>query len=101
MTSVRDLTYNDSLYAAKHCFPIWRVKLNNTRNFLITDVPPGKYVISLPSYRLVNSQGFPVLDKFQDENYELVVAFFGGDSRYSIIVFEIRPRNFTELEKLV
>ena len=101
MTTVKDLTYNNSIYAAEQCFPIWRVKLNNTRNFLITDVPPGKYVISLPSYRFVNSQGFPALDKSQDENYELVIAFFGGDSRYSLIVFEIRASNFTEQEKLV
>ena len=93
MTSVRDLTFNHSLYAAAHCFPIWRVKLNNTQKFFIKDVPPGQYVISLPAYQFVNTQGIPILDEFNDKNYELVIALFGGDSRYSLIVFEIRSQN--------
>jgi hypothetical protein len=93
---LRDLTLNNSLYAAQHCYLVWRVHMNDSQKFMIPDVPPGRYVAWMPSCQFLGYQGFPTLDEFQDENNELVVAFHGGDPRYSLVVFEIRPRNFTD-----
>jgi hypothetical protein len=85
MTSVKDMTFNNSIYAAKNCFPVWRVRMNDSFKFMIPDVPPGRYVFWLSSSQFADSQGFPMLD----EKNELDIAFYGGDSQYSLIVFEI------------
>ena len=93
MTSIRDLTFNNSLYAAENCAPVWRVRINEGQYFMIPDVPPGRYVAWVPSEKYEFYQGFPILDEFKDENHVLDISFYGGDSKYSMILFEIRPRN--------
>ena len=101
ISTTRDLTLNNSLYAAENCFPVRRVQINDSLEFLIPNIPLGRYVAWLPSSEFTGQQGFPILNEFQDDKNELIVAFHGGNSKYSLVVFQIRARNFTDLEKFV
>ncbi len=75
--------------------------MNDSFKFMIPDVPPGRYVLWVSSVQFENSQGFPIIDEFQDDKNGVDIAFCGGDSRYSLIVFEVRPQNITDQEKRI
>lgn len=82
---------NHSLYVVDNCMPLWRSIIDEQERFSVHAVPPGKYVLYLPSESfLPGTQGFPLPDEFIQDGYELDISFHGGDHKHSLGAFEIR-----------
>ena len=61
-------------------------------NFSFLSLPPGDYVAMVPRNSFPgNLQGFPIAREFNRSNYSLKVNFHGGDGKYSLLSFSIRP----------
>ena len=90
MSATPNVTLENSLYVTEHCFPLWKSTIINSTSFTIVHVPPGKYVIYLPSSSFPTAQGFPLPDEFNKSGYELDIVFHGGNYRCNLGVFEIR-----------
>ena len=61
-------------------------------NFSFVDLPPGDYLAMVPRSSFPgNIQGFPMAREFNRSNFSLKVNFHGGDGKYSLLSFSIRP----------
>ena len=61
-------------------------------NFRFISLPPGDYLAMVPrNFFPGNLQGYPIAREFNRSNYSLKVNFYGGDEKYSLLSFSIRP----------
>ena len=61
-------------------------------NFRFMALPPGDYLAMVPRNSFPgNIQGFPIAREFNRSNYSLKVNFHGGNGKYSLLSFSIRP----------
>ena len=61
-------------------------------NFRFMALPPGDYVAMVPRNSFPgNIQGFPMAREFNQSNFSLRVIFHGGNGKYSLLSFSIRP----------
>jgi len=79
-----------SLHIVRVCPPLWRARVDEDEEFVISDVPPGEYVLHLPIDSFPEgTQGFPIPQELQEKDHRLVVVFQGGDPSNSLGVFRI------------
>ena len=61
-------------------------------NFRFMALPPGDYLAMVPRSSFPgNIQGFPMAREFNRSNFSLKVNFHGGNGKYSLLSFSIRP----------
>ena len=61
-------------------------------NFRFISLPPGDYLAMVPRNSFSgNIQGFPMAREFNRSNFSLKVNFHGGNGKYSLLSFSIRP----------
>ena len=61
-------------------------------NFRFMALPPGDYLAMVPRNSFPgNIQGFPMAREFNRSNFSLKVSFHGGNGKYSLLSFSIRP----------
>ena len=61
-------------------------------NFSFVGLPPGDYLAMVPRNSFpVNLQGVPMAREFNRSNFSLQVNFQGGNAKYSLLSFSIRP----------
>jgi hypothetical protein len=61
-------------------------------NFRFISLPPGDYLAMVPRNSFSgNIQGFPMAREFNQSNFSLKVNFHGGNGKYSVLSFSIRP----------
>ncbi len=61
-------------------------------NFRFISLPPGDYLAMVPRNSFPGTlQGFPTVREFNRSNYSLKVNFHGGNGKYSLLSFSIRP----------
>ena len=64
----------------------------NHVNFRFMALPPGDYLAMVPRNSFPgNIQGFPMAREFNRSNFSLKVNFHGGNGKYSVLSFSIRP----------
>ena len=61
-------------------------------NFRFIALPPGDYLAMVPRDSFPgNVQGFPMIREFNCSNHSVEVNFHGGNWKYSLLSFSIRP----------
>ena len=94
-------TLDGALFAAEHCAPIMRTRLNGSRRFDLGLLPRGQYILMLPRRSFPGAQGFPVVNETRGPTLAVELAFHGGDFRYSLAAFTIRQKdNETDFQNL-
>ncbi|MCX7013701.1 MAG: hypothetical protein NTW86_14300 [Candidatus Sumerlaeota bacterium] len=95
-----DLSLNASLFVLDHCAPVFRKKVGRSPLFILGPLPQGKYVVMLPSAAFGRSlQGFPVIAPASTPNLTVEMAFYGGNSQYSLAAFSVRPVSAQDSEQ--
>jgi len=89
---VPDTSFQTALdTVSAHLYVIQRPLIGQV-NFSFPDLPPGDYLAMIPRNSFPgNLQGFPIAHEFNRSNFCLKVNFHGGNAKYSVLSFSIRP----------
>ena len=95
---VPDTSFDSSLYVVGNCLALTNQTIIEQANFTFENLPPGDYVAMVPRGSFPGKiQGFPIVHEFNGSNYSFKFNFYGGNSKYSVVSFSIRP--FSERPK--
>jgi len=89
---VPDTSFDTALNTVANHPYILKGPIINEINFTFAALSPGDYVAMVPRSSFPgNFQGFPIAWEFNRFNYSLKVNFHGGNGKYSVLSFSIRP----------
>ncbi len=89
-------TLDGTLYAAEHCAKLMSLSLDDSEDFTIHSLPAGDYVIVLSRQAFAESQGLSIIHQYNASGYSIQQSWYGGNPKYSLGVFTIRPENISE-----
>jgi hypothetical protein len=93
-----DTSFDTSLYIVGNCLALTNQTIIEQANFTFENLPGGDYVAMVPRDSFPGEiQGFPVVHEFNGSDYFLKFNFYGGNWKYSLVSFSIRP--FSERPK--
>jgi hypothetical protein len=98
---VPDTSLGAALYVVKNCPFLLRKTIGPANRFQFDYLPVSDYVAMVPRSAFGGKvQGFPIVREFNRSNYSLRFNFYGGDRKYSVVSFSIRPASWKgETEK--
>jgi hypothetical protein len=89
---VSDASFQTSINTVANHPYILKGPIFNEINFSFAALSPGDYVAMVPRSSFPgNLQGFPMAREFNQSNFSLKVNFHGGNGKYSVLSFSIRP----------
>lgn len=89
---VPDTSFDTALNTVANDPYILKGPIINEINFSFAALSPGDYVAMVPRNSFPgNIQGFPMAREFNRSNFSLKVNFHGGNEKYSLLSFSIRP----------
>jgi hypothetical protein len=87
-----DTSLDSSLYVVESCPAIANRAIIDEDNFTFENLPGGDYVAMVPRDSFPGkTQGFPIVHEFNGSDYFLKFNFYGGNWKYSVVSFSIRP----------
>jgi hypothetical protein len=98
---VPDTSLRSALYVVKNCHFLVRKTISPENRFDFDYLPSSDYVAIIPRSAFGGKvQGFPIVREFNRSNYSLRFSFCGGNGKYSVVSFSIRPASWKgETEK--
>ena len=75
----------------EYCIPIYEERLDSMGRFSFGPIPAGSYLLHVPAYQFKETQGFPIVNEFNQSNHTLKMIFHGGNSIHSLGAFSITP----------
>jgi len=86
----QDTSYGRIMEIAHGCRPLVRFPISGDGIFTFSRLPAGNYAAVIPANRFEpGRQGFPVINEYDQNSYQVRMAWHGGDNRYSIASFTI------------
>lgn len=87
-----DTSFDSALFVVGSCPPITSQPIIDENNFTFESLPGKDYVAMVPRGSFPGkTQGFPIVHEFNGSNYSLKFNFYGGNWKYSLVSFSIRP----------
>ena len=87
-----DTSLGSALYVVRNCAFILRKTIGPGKQFQFNYLPAADYVAMVPRSAFGGKiQGFPTVWEFNLSNYSMKFNFCGGDGKYSLVSFSIRP----------
>ena len=86
---VRNTSLGAVMYSIGHCRPIMRGKIVDGEDFAFNSIPAGNYAVVMSAAAFLPGQGFPIVERFERQDYVLDYIFQGGDSYHSVGAFTI------------
>ena len=84
-------TMEFALYVVENCAPIGKRPINRSGDFTLTSLPVGRYVAAVQNPPHAQTQGFPVVEEFNESGYSLQFGEYGGNAIYSLVTFSLNP----------
>ncbi|MDZ7760038.1 MAG: hypothetical protein U5L00_07275 [Desulfovermiculus sp.] len=88
LKSTGSIAYHQAMWAIKNCGLKLEAKVKN--GSFSFRIPPGKYVIYIPTSSYACTQGPPLPS---EGNFSVNVSFQGGDSQFMASAFEIQAKS--------
>ena len=87
-----DTSFQTSLDTVANHPYIFKGPIINQINFSFSGLPPGDYVAMVQRSSFPgNVQGYPIAHEFNCSNHSVKINFHGGNGKYSLLSFSIRP----------
>lgn len=89
LAATRSTSFKTALQVAKKCHIYREIKISDDHGFSFSYVPPGKYVLFVKDSSYVKARGPPMPQIVKGADYNISIAFHGGDSWYMLSAFEL------------